>query len=206
MYGLRELLATADVLVTSMRPSALKRLGLDWTNLQVRYPKLCQIAIVGFPEPDQEQAGHDLSYQAALGLIEQDYMPRALIADIGGAERTVSAVLGALYLRATQQVARYQEVSLSEAAGSFALPYRHGLTATTGVLGGGFPGYNLYRASDGWLALAALEPHFWQRVQDGLGVDNPTSGELAHLFSLKGVEAWQKWAADLDIPLTIVNA
>ena len=58
-------LAQADVLITSFRPSALKKLGLEWPSLQVRFPRLSLVAIVGSPETidgqGAETPGHDLT-------------------------------------------------------------------------------------------------------------------------------------------------
>src|SRR5262245_65251204 len=59
---LDRLLAGADVLLTSSRPSALARLGLGRDELAQRHPHLVHVAIVGRPEPEQELAGHDLTY------------------------------------------------------------------------------------------------------------------------------------------------
>jgi alpha-methylacyl-CoA racemase len=87
-----------------------------------------------------------------------------LVADLAGAERAVSAALLLLFTRERGRGAGYAQVALSEAAQSFAEPLRQGLTAPGGVLGGGFPGYRTYRARDGYVALAALEPHFWERL------------------------------------------
>ena len=72
---LAELLAGADVLLTSTRPAALARLGLDWPTLSARYPRLCHVAIVGYPAPDEDRAGHDLTYQASAGLLEPPRFP-----------------------------------------------------------------------------------------------------------------------------------
>src|SRR4051812_1790039 len=41
---LEDRLAAADLLVTSMRPTALARLGLAWEPLHARYPALCHVA------------------------------------------------------------------------------------------------------------------------------------------------------------------
>ena len=54
---LDELLEPADLLLTSSRPAALARLGLAWPALHARFPRLCQVAIVGYPAPDQDRAG-----------------------------------------------------------------------------------------------------------------------------------------------------
>ena len=56
---LEEMLAKADLLLTSMRLSALRRLGLDWGTLSKNFSQLCQVAIVGYPPPEDERAGHD---------------------------------------------------------------------------------------------------------------------------------------------------
>src|SRR5439155_27263237 len=63
---LEEELATADLLVTASRPAALRRLELAWADLHARYPRLCQVAIIGYPPPHEEVPGHDLTYQARL--------------------------------------------------------------------------------------------------------------------------------------------
>jgi crotonobetainyl-CoA:carnitine CoA-transferase CaiB-like acyl-CoA transferase len=57
-----ELLAGADLLITSNRPSVLARLHIAWETLHPRFPNLCQVAIFGYPEPRSDVAGHDLTY------------------------------------------------------------------------------------------------------------------------------------------------
>ena len=41
-------LGRADLLLTATRPAALRRLGLAWAELHARYPRLCQVALVGY--------------------------------------------------------------------------------------------------------------------------------------------------------------
>ena len=88
---LAELLQDADLLLTSSRPSALARMGLAWMELERRFPRLVQVAIVGHPAPDQERSGHDLTYVARHGLLSPPALPRTLLADLGGAERAGTA-------------------------------------------------------------------------------------------------------------------
>ncbi len=145
-----------DLLLTASRPAALGRLGLSWPELHAGFPRLCQVAIVGHPPPDEDAPGHDLTYQARFGTLSPPGMPPVLAADLAGAERAVSAALSLLFARERGQGAGYEQVALSEAARSFAEPLRQGLTTPGGVLGGGFPGYGLYRAREGHVALAAL--------------------------------------------------
>ena len=93
---LDQLLEEADLLLTATRPSSLERLGLSWTSVHDRFPRLCQVAIVGYPTPRQDEAGHDLTYQADAGLVAPPAMPRTLVADLSGAQRAVIAALGLL--------------------------------------------------------------------------------------------------------------
>jgi crotonobetainyl-CoA:carnitine CoA-transferase CaiB-like acyl-CoA transferase len=41
------LLAAADLLVTASRTASLQRLGLAWSDLHARHPRLCHVAVVG---------------------------------------------------------------------------------------------------------------------------------------------------------------
>jgi alpha-methylacyl-CoA racemase len=200
--ALDERLSDADVLLTSSRPSSLERIGLSWEALRERHPRLVQVAIVGEEPPHAERAGHDLTYVAQLGLVAPPGLPRTLIADLAGAERAVTAACGLLLRRERAGETACAFVSLRDAAGPFGEPRAHGLTAPDGVLGGGFAGYGIYRASDGWIALAALETHFWKRVHVALDLAFPAPAEaLVEAFAKRDVAAWEAWAQTHDIPL-----
>jgi crotonobetainyl-CoA:carnitine CoA-transferase CaiB-like acyl-CoA transferase len=210
---LAPLLAAADLLLTATRPAALERLGLSWAALAERYPRLCQVAIVGYRPPEEELPGHDLTYQAGLGLVDPPHLPRTVLADLAGAARAVEAALALLLAReraerpggALPAAARYMPVALADAAADFAAPLRHGLTAPGGMLGGGLPGYNLYPAQDGWVAVAALEPHFLQRLGAALGLPAVTGEALADALSHRPAVEWERWAAERDLPLAAVR-
>lgn len=203
---LDELLGQGDLLLTATRPAGLARLGLSWAELHPRCPRLSQIAIVGHASPREEQSGHDLTYQAECGLLDPPQLPRALIADWAGAHAVVGAALAVILGRERGQGCRYVEVSLAKHAMDFAEPLRHGLTAPAGLLGGGFPGYNLYRARDGWVAVAALEPHFWRRLAQATGEESPTKDQLATFFAARAADEWEAWGRDQDLPIVAVRA
>jgi alpha-methylacyl-CoA racemase len=162
------------------------------------------VAIVGHPAPDQEQAGHDLTYVARQGLLAPPSMPRALMADLAGAERAVSTAL-ALLLGRTQGSERYAEVALEDGAAALALPWRHRLTTDDGPLGGASPFYRLYETSQGFVALAALEQRFRERVTSELGVDEVSVEAFARAFRTRPADEWERRAAELDIPLAAVR-
>lgn len=200
---LDELLRAADVLITSYRPAALARLGLAPDDLAAAFPHLRSVAIVGHPQPHADVAGHDLTYLASEGLIEDGRVPRTLIADLGGAERAVSATLALLLERAAGGATKHADVALSDAVAGFAAPYRHGITRD-GVLSGRDPAYACYRARDGWVALAALEPHFRARMLGALGLERADRSTLARVFAERGVDEWARWAREHDLPLAPV--
>jgi alpha-methylacyl-CoA racemase len=202
---LEEELRHADLLVTATRPAALHRLGLAWADLHPRYPRLCQVAIVGYPRPHEEIAGHDLTYQAHFGLLEPPRLPRTMIADLAGAQNVVRAALALLLARERGQGANYALVSLAQAAEHFAQPLRQGLTATGGILGGSLPGYNLYRTRDGWIALAALEPHFWRKLTMELALTAPDHAQLQAVFLTRTALEWEAWGRQVDLPLAAVR-
>jgi len=199
------LLEPADLFLTSSRPAALERLGLAWSELHSRFPRLCHVAIIGHVPPHEDQPGHDLTYQASLGLVAPPHLPRALLADLGGAEEAASAAIALLLARERGQAAQAAYVSLAEAAARFALPHEYGLTLPEGLLGGGWPGYNLYQAAEGWIAVAALEPHFADRLVRELGVESFTHELLAHAFRGRTADEWENWAIPRDLPIVAVR-
>ena len=201
-------LAAADLFLASSRVGALARLGLGPDELHRRYPRLCGVAITGFPSPRGDEPGHDLTYLADQGLLTPPEMPRSLLADLAGAERAVSAAL-ALLLGRERGVdgsrGGHVEVALSEAAAYLAEPLRYGITAPGAQLGGGFPGYGLYRASDGWIAVAALEPHFWEKLRGELGLGDASREELEEVFRRETAAFWGGWAAERDLPVAALR-
>lgn len=166
-------LAQTDVLITSFRPSASRKLGLDWAALHARHPRLSLVSIVGAPGERAEEPGHDLTYLAESGLVTGLDLPPTLYADMAGSLMASEAVLQALLLRAaSKDGAGVQiEVALSEAARYLALPRDWGLTPPTGAVGGAHAGYRIYPCADGRVAIAALEPHFAQRLAAAAGHD-----------------------------------
>jgi alpha-methylacyl-CoA racemase len=199
-------LSRADLLITTMRASALDRIGLDWESLHARYPRLSHVAIAGEAPPHADRAGHDLTYQARAGLLSPPAMPRSVFADLIAAERACAAALAALLSQRSSGRGVRADVAILAAAGELALPLRYGLTTPCGVLGGALAAYALYPAADGWIALAALEEHFRARVRDVLGVDALDADALRACFASASMAHWEAIADAHDIPLAAVRA
>jgi crotonobetainyl-CoA:carnitine CoA-transferase CaiB-like acyl-CoA transferase len=199
------LLENADLLLASFRPSALRRLGLDWESLHARHPQLCFVGIVGYLPPMEERSGHDLTYQVDLGLLRPPQMPPTLFVDMAGAERAVSMALALLNRVARQKEAGCAWVSLYECARDLAAPVAAGLTLPGGLLGGGYPLYGFYQTNDGWIAIAALEPHFAEKLLAELNLKKAEREELEKIFLNRSAAEWESWAVERDLPLMAVR-
>lgn len=203
-------LAKADVLLTSFRPSALVKLGLDWRSLHKHYPALSQVAIVGAPGAAAEEPGHDLTYLASHGLVTGLDLPATLFADMGGSLMASEAVLQSVLHQRAKGKGVFLEVALSSAAAWLALPRSWGLTKPGGAVGGGHAGYRVYPCKDGRVAVAALEPHFAAAlckaasvpVSDMKAMFAPaTHAALSNWFAQQTCQSLDKLAAEKDIPL-----
>ena len=167
---LHKALLRTDVLLTSFRPSALRKLGLGWDALHARHPSLSLVSIVGAPDGRAEEPGHDLTYLADAGLVTGLDLPATLFADMGGALMASEAVLQAVLLQRSMGQGAEHTVALSEAAHWLGLPRHWGLTRPEGAVGGAHAGYRVYACRDGRVAVAALEPHFAAALCEAAGV------------------------------------
>jgi alpha-methylacyl-CoA racemase len=200
-----ERLHDADLLLTAMRARSLANAGLDWVTLHARYPRLCCVTLTGEAPPYEDRAGHDLTYQARAGTIAPPAMPRVLVGDLAAAERVVSTSLALLLRRERTGSAGHASVAITDAAADFAKPYEMGLTQPSGELGGGLAVYNIYPAREGWIAVAALEPHFVERLQAMLGVEQLDTQTLRSAFAKRSAQEWETLAQHHDLPLAAIR-
>ncbi len=208
-------LARADVLLTSFRPSALAKLGLDWKALHRSCPSLSQVAIVGSPGALAETPGHDLTYLAEMGLVTGLDLPATLYADMGGSLMTIQAILQAVLYKAGHSKGVYQEVALASAAAWLALPRTWGLTKPGAPVGGGHAGYRVYACKDGRVAVAALEPHFAARLCAAVGIEAAGRKTMLQPATQHTIAVWllgktrkqlDRLAVGKDIPLHTLPA
>lgn len=202
---LDDLLSDSNLLIVSFRPSALRRLGLDWNSLHARHPRLCCAGIIGYPAPSEERSGHDLTYLADTGLLSPPAVLKSLFVDLAGAEKCVSVGLALLLRFSSTGQAGCGFVSLYESARDLAEPLRAGLTSSGGVLSGDFPLYSIYPASDGWIAVAALEPHFASGLLAELGLQQADRHRLEQIFRSRSAVDWEAWAVERGLPIAAVQ-
>jgi crotonobetainyl-CoA:carnitine CoA-transferase CaiB-like acyl-CoA transferase len=173
----RRLLSKTDVLVESFRPGVMKRLKLDYETLRSAYPSLiyCSISGYGQTSPNSQDPGHDINYISLAGILalsetEQGYLiPPVQIADVMGAYQASAAICAALFERSRSGSGQFLDISLLDGAlfTMIALASLHfagvPLQQKSLPLSGSLACYNVYRTKDDrFLAVALLEPKFWQ--------------------------------------------
>lgn len=120
---LHQLLETADVFLTNMRPEALRRLGLTAEHLKERYPRLVFARGHGYgvKGPDANQAGYDASAFFARGGLADALTPpereypisqRGAMGDRNGAMALAFGVASALLKRERTGEGSVVDVSL----------------------------------------------------------------------------------------------
>lgn len=188
----RSLIADADIVVESMRPGVMDRLGLGYAVLAQDHPALiyCSISAYGQSGPYADRAGVDGILQADSGLMSLigtvDSEPckvQAPVVDVMTGYVAVVGILAKLAQRARDGQGGHLDVNLLNAAlalqqSSLAsyladgeLPVRAGSAAPYSA-----PNQALQTA-DGWIMVAAYMPDRWRRLCEVLGlpglVDDP---------------------------------
>lgn len=126
--GLLELLAGADVFVTSWRPGVAERLNLDWDTLHAAFPSLVCASISGFGEDGTlaDVPGHEAVVQSYVGVTAEQVGLRPApiyeglpFASIGAAYLATIGSLAALYRRTRDGRGRHVQTSLVDGALSY---------------------------------------------------------------------------------------
>jgi crotonobetainyl-CoA:carnitine CoA-transferase CaiB-like acyl-CoA transferase len=165
------LLARADVFVQNLGPGAAARLGLDWSMLSERFPRLIVVDISGYGEggPMSDRKAYDLLVQAETGLLSvtgpADTPSRAgvSIADIAAGMYAYSGTLLALLERAKTGRGTHVGVSMLDALGewmsqpTYFAKYSGAAPARTGASHPTIAPYGPHRAGDGREVLFGIQ-------------------------------------------------
>lgn len=171
---IERLLPEMDVLVENFRPGAMERLGLGYDALHARYPRLVYGSASAFgPEgEDATRPGFDHLAQAMAGLMVEQAGGKANdpAPALAGLADQVSAMLFAYgitaALLARGRTGEGQHVQVSLLGSQMALQGRQILRSLmTGTQARRrwrrSPTYSHYKAADGWVAIAAVDPKWW---------------------------------------------
>lgn len=184
-----ELCEGADALIEGFRPGVMERLGLGPDVVHARNPKLVYGRMTGYGQsgPMASVAGHDINYISVAGALgpcaregEKPLFALNLVGDYGGGAMYLTVGVLAALLEA-QRSGQGQVVDAAMVEGAASLTsLMHGLHAMnawtevpgTNMLDSGTPFYEVYTTSDGGhVAFGALEPQFYARLIELLGLD-----------------------------------
>ncbi|GJG94732.1 CaiB/BaiF CoA-transferase family protein [Cupriavidus pauculus] len=188
----RRLIAQADIVVESMRPGVMDRLGLGYAQLAADHPALiyCSISAYGQTGPYADRAGVDGILQADSGLMSligtEDSEPCKVQSPVVDVMTGYVAVMGILAKLAQRQrngqgghldvnllnaALALQQSSLTSYLSDRELPVRAGSAAPYSAPNQAF------RTADGWIMVAAYMPDRWRRLCETLGlpemIDDP---------------------------------
>lgn len=235
---LRRLLDSADVLISNFRRSASRDLGVAYDNLRGEWPRLicCEISGFGPVGPLAEHPAYDALVQAYSGLMtlnstasaEPSRIPVSIL-DQGTGMWAVIGLLAALDRRAQTGKGSLVEVSLFETALMWLPTQITGYLATGqlpgrwGSAAGGIVPYQVLKASDGPIMVAAGNDRLFRTLCDVIGrpefADSPQYmtnrervmnretliAELNLVFQSGTVDAWLARLAGAGVPCSAVN-
>jgi alpha-methylacyl-CoA racemase len=223
------LVQSYDIVVESFRPGVMDRLGVGYSSLSAINPRLiyCTITSYGQTGPLADRAAHDLNSLALAGVFQHtgradsDPLPLGVqIADIGSSHNAVIGILAAAIQRLQDGQGQYIDISMFDsalawnalAAANYLVGGEQPQREAMPLNGGGF--YDLYRTADGrHLAVASLEPKFWQGfcqaieridlVGDGYNPDPAVQRQLKaaiqQTIAARPLVEWQAIFAQLDV-------
>jgi crotonobetainyl-CoA:carnitine CoA-transferase CaiB-like acyl-CoA transferase len=176
----------ADVVLEGFRPGVAARLGVDYETLRGLNPHLVYCSISGYGQtgPRRDMVGHDVNYLAYGGLLglmgppdAPPLIPGTQVADLLGGFNAAVGVLLALLARGRTGEGQFVDVGMADGVAA-ALPVPASFYWLTGcppapadwLLAHHYPFYSTYETADGrYIALGALESHFWRALCDHLG-------------------------------------
>ena len=182
--ALLRLAARADVVVSSLRPGAAERLGIDAATLRARHPRLVHLTLGAYgPGPLGDLAGYDPLMQAFAGILSVTGEPDGAgvrvgvsLVDYGAGAWAALAVLTALRQRDATGEGVTIELSLLETALSLL-----GYHLTRHLADGSVPGphgtafpliapYEVFETSDGALMISAANDRLFRSLCEAVGL------------------------------------
>lgn len=202
----------ADVLVSNIRPAAMKRLGLGYDEVAARNPRIIYASACGFSQkgPYADKPAYDDLIQGATAipwLMERYGEPEPCFAPVLVGDRTTGlhaafAIAAALFARERTGQGQAIEIPMFEAVTQVVLGDHSG--GHTFVPPLGEPGYarliardrRPYRTKDGWLCVLIYNDKQWKNFfaaigdPDGYERDERFSSHAARGRNFDAIYAW----------------
>jgi alpha-methylacyl-CoA racemase len=230
-----QMVGQSDVLLEGFRPGVTERLGLGPQTCLDLNPRLVYGRMTGWGQdgPLAREAGHDINYLALTGALHAigeagrpPAPPLNLVADLGGGAMylAVGVLAAAMEARASGQgqvvdAAMIDGVThLMSAFQAFRQQGQWTDERASNIVDGGAPYYGCYETRDAkYVAIGAMEPHFYAALLDVLGLTGhvlPAQHErntwpalherFATIFRTRTRDEWVQLAAGRDACLSPV--
>lgn len=179
-----KLLETADVLVENYRGGTMEKLGYGWDVLHARYPRLIYCAVSGFGHtgPYALKPAYDMIVQAMSGIMSITGYPGepparvgVSIGDLCAGMFAAGGIQGALFHRERTGEAQKIDVSMLDCQVALlenAVAQTFAAGRPPGALGARHPSiapFGMFRARDGYVAIAAGNDHLFRTLCETLG-------------------------------------
>ena len=181
--ALRDLVASADVLIENFRPGSLSQLGFGYTEVAAANPRLIYCSITGYGQtgPYADLPGYDAVIQGEAGIMDMTGFPDGDPTRVGVAITDYLAglyasqgILLALYERQQSGLGQHVDIALFDAMLSVmrlpaAVLLATGLTPTrVGNDHLSIAPYEPLRAKDGLIIVAVANERLWLRFCEAL--------------------------------------
>ena len=190
---IKSLVVKIDVVIDPFRPGVLEKAGLDPEKVLLKLnPRIIVARMTGFRRDGKykDMAGHDINYISVSGVLsmlgrkgEKPYPPGNIVGDFaGGGLICFVGILLALLRRSLNGTGQVVEANMVDGSAHLATFPRFATQTPMwdqprgeNMLDGGSPFYDTYETKDGgYMAVGALEPHFFAALLEGLGIEPKT--------------------------------
>ncbi|WP_040814891.1 CaiB/BaiF CoA transferase family protein [Nocardia concava] len=184
---LRQLAATCDVVVTSLRASTIERLGVDYPAIAALRPDVVYCQAQGWPlDSDRaDDPAYDDVIQAATGIADAMHLTYGapalvptILADKVCGILIAQAVTAALFHRAKTGAGQHIEVPMATAMAAFTLvEHGAGAIAEPPAEPAGYhrilsPERRPCPTADGWVHILPYQPHHYAALFAAVGRDD----------------------------------
>ena len=216
-----KLVECADAVIEGFRPGVMERLRLGPDVCLAHNPRLVFGRMTGWGQtgPLAHAAGHDINYVALSGALhaigrsgEAPVVPLNYIGDFGGGGMLLAfGVMCALHEARSSRRGQVVDAAMTDGAALLSA-MMYGMRAQgswsnlrgENLLDGGAHFYDTYVCADGkYVAIGAIEPHFYAVLREHCSIDDPLFDQqmdprvwpmlrvrLADVFRMRTREEW----------------
>jgi formyl-CoA transferase len=179
-----QMVAKADVVVENFRAGVAARLGIDYAALSAANPAIIYCALTGYGStgPSKDDKAYDLMVQAAIGLMSMTGQPgeppvktASALSDAIAGTFAANGIVAALLHRERTGEGQAIDVAMSDCLFSliFDEPIdcyeRLDLAPRQGNRIMRFSPFNIFRTTDGWVAIGTATHSEWLALLDAMG-------------------------------------